>query len=232
MQTVKIVLTFALCVIMIFVLVGCNILDNLIKDDGGTPPLAQLLDRNRDVLPAAAPSGEQTVNLYFVDKSGRFLIEEKRTIPKTLSIARETVNQWLMGPTTESSDCYAAVNPSTVLLDIGIKNGIATVDLSKEFLQPYSNATAEAALYGLVNTVAQFSTVEIVRLRVEGHELKTYRGIILDNLRFRNDIIRYSSGPVAQGVYETETQDKMPENNTIAGVEKFRSPSSLNLFVN
>lgn len=239
MQKAKWFLAFMLCVAAIMMLVGCNILDDLIKDDGGNPPLGQILNRNDDeagknALPVitAQPGGEQTVKLYFADKSGQSLVEQSRTIPKTLSLARETVNQWLLGP-AGNTDCYPAVSHQTKLLDINIKNGIAIVDLSKEYLQPFGNVTAETALYGLVNTVAQFSTVQLVEIRIEGQQIKTYRGISLDQLRFRNDVIGYSSGAVPQGgtdsdppnfVAEEEEQDNNREEGPL-------SPSSMNLFL-
>ena len=241
MQKTKLLITCLVCIAAIMMLVGCNILDSLVKEGGGSAPLGQILNRNNDVgqdaLPVVtvpAPQGEQTVKLYFSDKEGRVLIEQSRTIPKTLSLARETVNQWILGPTS-NADCYPAVSPQTKLIDINISNGIATVDLSKEYLQPFSNVTAETALYGLVNTVAQFSTVQLVKVRIEGQEIRTYRGINLDQLRFRNDVIGYSSGPISQGELNdvppnvSAEENKQEEDNT-REAGSVLSPSSQNLF--
>ncbi len=233
MQKTKWLFICFLCMAAITMLVGCNILDSLIKDGGGGAPLGQILNKNNEVgdnaLPVITePQGEQTVKLYFADKNGKVLIEQSRTIPKTLSLARETVNQWLLGPAGES-DCYPVVSPDTVLLDISIKNGSATVDLSKEYLQPFTNVTAETALYGLVNTVAQFSTVQMVKIRIEGKEIKTYRNLDLDQLRFRNDIIGYSTGTVFQekelnSGSSNDTDQEKEDNPSL-------SPSSRNLFL-
>lgn len=243
MQKTKWLFICLLCMAAIMMLVGCNILDSLIKDSGGSAPLGQILNKNdnnvgEDALPVVTePQGKQTVKLYFADKNGEVLIEQSRTIPKTLSLARETVNQWLLGPAGDA-DCYPAVSEGTVLLDISIKNGIATVDMSKEYLQPFSNVMAETALYGLVNTVAQFSTVQLVKIRIEGQEIKTYRGLDLNQLRFRNDVIGYSSGTVSQGQESntgspndtigsnyTEQEEDAQDNN-----DEAPSPSSTNLF--
>lgn len=240
MQKTRMLLTFLLCIAAIMMLVGCNILDNLVKDGGGSTPLSQILNRSPNSNPEDATpvittpqQGESTIKLYFADKSGKKLIEVSRTIPKTLSLAKETVNQWLLGPAGGASDSYPAVSPQTTLKGINIKNGIATVDLSKEFLQPYGNITAETALYGLVNTVAQFSTVQIVKIRVDGQEIKVFRGIDLSDLRFRNDLIGFSSGAVSQG-QPPKASDPGPEkNNTVAGAKAGAngdSPSSINLF--
>lgn len=243
MQKMKWLFAGSLCIAAIMMLVGCNILDNLIKEGGGSAPLGQILNRSKDVsqeaLPVVVtPEGEQTVKLYFSDKDGKILMEQSRTIPKTLSLARETVNQWLRGPTGDSG-CYPAASPATKLIDISIKNGVATVDLSKEYLQPFSNVTAETALYGLVNTVAQFSTVELVKVRIEGQEIRTYRGIDLDYLRFRNDLIGYSSGHMVEDKQDEKVtveasiaEKDDASNNNDRPVDKRLSPSSTNLFFN
>lgn len=232
MQKTKWLIICFLCMAAITMLVGCNILDSLVKDGGGSAPLGQILNKNnevgKDALPVTAePQGNQTVKLYFADKNGEVLIEQNRTIPKTLSLARETVNQWLLGPAGDA-DCYPVVSPETVLLDISIKNGTATVDLSKEYLQPFTNVTAETALYGLVNTVAQFSTVQMVKIRIEGQEIKTYRSLDLEQLRFRNDVIGYSTGTASQEgeLSSGYSNDIVPEEE----VDQSVSPSSRNLF--
>ncbi|MCG1024878.1 GerMN domain-containing protein [Dehalobacter sp.] len=216
MRKIRLLLTFILMIAAIMLLVGCNILNDLIKEGGGNAPLSKLLNKTvqEDTVAVTTESQqtEQTVKLYFADADGKVLIEENRTIPKTLSLARETVCQWLLGP-VGSSGSYPMVNPQTKLLDIGIKNGIATVDLSKEFIEPYSNISAETALYGLVNTLTQFQTVQIVKIRVDGRDIQTYRGIRLENLRSRNDLIGYASGTVQD---DGETAEV--------------SPSEINLF--
>lgn len=237
MQKTRMLLLFFLCIAAIMLLVGCNILDDLVKDGGGSAPLGQFLNRtpSNDVLPVIATpqQGDQTVKLYFADKSGKKLIETNRTIPKTLSLARETITQWLLGPAGGASDTYSAVSPQTILRDINIKNGIATVDLSKEFLEPYSNITAETALFGLVNTMSQFSTVQIVKIRVEGQNISTFRGISLNELRFRNDMIGYSSSQESQAEMPKDPSEEIPQDNkTVVGGNKKESPSSINIFSN
>jgi len=228
MRKKPLLLTFFLCLAAIILLVGCNTLDSVLKEGGNSAPLAQILNKIQDKDPegeatpivAGVQQGETIVKLYFADSRGEGLIEVKRSIPKTLSLARETVNQWLSGPVDRASDAYAAVNPQTVLRDININNGVAIVDLSKQFLQKYSNVSPQTTLYGLVNTLTQFPTVEIVKIRVEGQEIDSYFGIDLTNLRMRPDLIRSSTGSTAQ---EKEQSGDNP-------AEEEHSPSSVNIF--
>lgn len=225
MQRRGLLLTFFIYLAIIITLVGCNALDSVLKDGSTSGPLAQILDRmpnnnNNIDLSNASPviaepqQGESTVKLYFADYDGKKLIEINRTIPKTLSLAKETVHQWLMGPLGETADTYPAVDPQTSLHGINIKNGVAIVDLSSNFLQTYSNVQPEITLYGLVNTLCQFPTVEIVKIRIEGQDLDTYHGIDLRNLRFKADLIGSSTGPGVEQPAEVEKE----------------SPSSINIF--
>lgn len=239
MRTTKILLIFVMSLLMATSLMGCDILSSLVKEGEGTAPLGQFLNRTPtgEALPVITTpiEGEQTVKLYFADESGKRLTETQRTIPKTLSLARETLNQWLLGPAGGAADVYPVVSSQTKLRDINIKNGIAIVDLSKEYLEPYGNVSREVALYGLVNTIAQFPTVEMVEIRIDGKGIGQYRGIQLKNLRFRNDLVGTATGLVQQ---ETVKKEEVLEEKPLefiveepkAAPKPKASPSTVNLF--
>lgn len=167
-------------------LAGCGTLETLVNKDGSTTALGNLIVGDKtNSLPASASastgdtagtSGDsKTIALYFADSTGKYLIKEERVLPKTVSLARETVTQWLKGPAAgKGTNLQALVPTSTTLLDIAISNNLATVDLSREFLQPNAKVSAEAALYGLVNTLTQFPSIQQVQIRIEGKPLTKY----------------------------------------------------------
>lgn len=158
-------------------LTGCSTLETLLQKDGTSASFGDWIGGNNNTtsLPAMTTAADgKTIALYFPDASGKYLVKEERTLPKTVSLARETVNQWLKGPAVKGTSALAAVSASTTLLDIAIKDNVATVDLSKEFLQPSAKVSPEAALYGLVNTLTQYSTIKEVHIRVEGKALSKY----------------------------------------------------------
>lgn len=215
------------CLVILVPLTGCNVLSSLIKQEGDKTPLAQLLESSpaASFTPATSSAqGERTIKLFFPDKTGKTLIVEKRVIPKTVSLAKESVIQWLKGPGSSTGEFQAAVNPATTLRDIALKNGVAIVDLSKDFLQAYGKAEPQAVLYGLVNTITQYSTVQSVSIRVEGQEIKTFRGQKTDRLFFNNTLVQES---------ERKVEDSSGESSaaSTSGIEG-NSPSSLNIFSN
>lgn len=186
------------------------------------------------VLPVTTPvttsADAKSIILYFADSTGKYLVKEQRLLPQTASVARETVTQWLKGPAVKGT-LQAAVPTTTMLLDIAIKENVAIVDLSREFLQPNSKVSAEVALYGLVNTLTQFSSVKQVQIRIEGKPLLKYGTIDATKLINKASLIK--------GVTGATTDPIIPSTNTGLGVTVPgntsngalpNSPSSINLF--
>jgi len=224
----------------LILLTGCGTLETLVKKDGTSTPLADWIGVSGDkepTLPAATTPGEGiSVALYFPDTSGKYLLKEDRMLPKTMSMARETVNQWLKGPTLTES-MQNSVSPVTTLRDIAIKdNNVVIVDLSKEFLQPNSKVSPEVALYGLVNTLTQFSAIKQVQIRVEGKPITKYGTVNATNLIFKASLVKGAdsekptlpntgTGNTGLGVIPPTSS-----NTNNGGGALPDSPSSINLF--
>ncbi len=180
-------------ILLLTLLSGCNTLQTLVKDDGEKSPLGWLGDLGQDEeknIPATSNLGDgKTIVLYFPDLSGNALVKEERDIPKTLSLARETVFQWLKGPAVMGESQYA-VELATQYLDIALKDGVAIVDLSREFTQVFGNVNQEVAVYGLVNTLTQFPTVREVEFRIEGKALNQLGNLDISRLSYREGLVK------------------------------------------
>lgn len=183
-------------------LAGCGTLETLVNKDGNAKSLGDFISGDKTAaLPASTEvstgdtagtsAASKTIALYFADLTGKYLIKEERVLPKTVSLARETVTQWLKGPAAgKGTNLLAPVSTATKLLDIAIKDNEATVDLSKEFLQSNSKVSPEVALYGLVNTLTQFSTIKQVQIRIEGKPLTKYGTIDATKLVNKPNLIK------------------------------------------
>ncbi|HWJ03363.1 MAG TPA: GerMN domain-containing protein, partial [Verrucomicrobiae bacterium] len=113
----------------------------------------------------------RSVTVYFADATGKNLVPQEVQIPKTLSLARETLNELLKGPAS-GSNLLAVVPQGTVLLDINIKDDTAIVDLSKEILKTAAKVSPETTVYAFVNTLTQFPTIKQVKFRVDGQPVQ------------------------------------------------------------
>ncbi|MGI1659870.1 MAG: GerMN domain-containing protein [Desulfitobacterium sp.] len=204
---------------------GCGTLQTLVKEDSEKSLLADWIGGNSEeaTIPATSNLGDgKMISLYFPDATGKVLIKEERSIPKTLSLARETVNQWLMGPAVQGST-QGAVDPATSLVDIAIKDGVAIVDLSREFTQVYGNVDQEVAVYGLVNTLTQFPTVREVTFRIEGKALTRLGSLDVTRLSYREGLVL--GGGAVKEDSSNIVSPISPQNTNPAD-----SPSSINIF--
>lgn len=210
-------------------LAGCGTLQTLVKEDSEPSSFADWIgSANEEVnVPATSNLGDgKMISLYFPDSTGKQLIKEERNIPKTLSLARETVTQWLMGPAVQG-EAQAAVDPATTLLDIAIKDEVAIVDLSREFTQMHGNVNQEVAVYGLVNTLTQFPTVREVTFRVEGKPLTQLGSLDVTRLSYREGLVK--GGGTLSGGSNSAVSPALP-SNTNTNTNTMDSPSGLNIF--
>ncbi|HEX2469598.1 MAG TPA: GerMN domain-containing protein [Candidatus Limnocylindrales bacterium] len=160
--------------------------------------------------PAASPSGPSTspsaspspstpvetmiIRAYYVldgEPGVEGLVPTLRVVPKTTGVARAAMDALLDGDAILSkySQLSTAVPDGTSLLGIAIKDGVATVDLSREFESGGGSASASYRLGQVVFTLTQFSTVRAVLFQVEGRTITTFgaEGIVLDGPQRRAD---------------------------------------------
>lgn len=235
-------------------LTGCGTLETLVNKDGTATTAASIENwigggggNVSTSLPTTTTSADgKVIALYFADLSGKYLVKEERTLPKTVSLARETINQWIKGPAVKGT-MQASVSSATMLRDIAITDNVATVDLSKEFLQPNSKVSSEVALYGLVNTLTQFSTIKEVHIRVEGKPVSKYGTIDATHLVNKASLVKGTASqssippstgtstgtgmPAGSGSSEAGTTGSglsVPDKTSNGALPN--SPSSINLF--
>jgi hypothetical protein len=222
----------------LIIIAGCGTLETLVNKDGATTSFGDFIGGNKTtVLPASTivstPADAKSIVLYFADSTGKYLVKEQRLLSQTTSVARETVTQWLKGPAVKGTTLQASVPTTTVLLDIAIKENVAIVDLSKEFLQPNSKVSPEIALYGLVNTLTQFATVKQVQIRIEGKPLLKYGTIDATKLINKASLIKAVDSASTNPTVPSENKGlgvtaPVPGNTSNGALPN--SPSSINLF--
>jgi germination protein M len=146
--------------------------------------------------PTATPSGSAIVRAYFVlgsftDNEG--LAPVLREIPKTQAVATAAMRALLEGPNDAEMAArpamYTAIPDGTTLLGLSISDGVATVDLSREFESGGGSASIFARLAQVVYTLTQFSTVDSVLFKLDGEPVTVFsgEGVILDHPVGRED---------------------------------------------
>lgn len=97
----------------------------------------------------------------------------KRTVPYTTGVARAALTELFKGPfVSEKQQGYYSCIISTdiTIRNIEIKDGIAFVDLSKEYTDGCGGAStcSQAARNAITNTLLQFPTIKKVEILIEG----------------------------------------------------------------
>jgi germination protein M len=176
-------------------------------DEGSPPPPASVPTPAASVS-AASPAGTQastpaasaapgTVSLKVYLLSAGKLLPVNRDVPRTVAVARAAMTALLAGPTASEASSSAgmttAIPSDTLLLGISISNGVATVDLSREFESGGGSASMFGRLAQMTYTLTQFSTVTAVALHLDGQPVTTFsgEGIVLNRPVTRTDYVSF-----------------------------------------
>lgn len=139
--------------------------------------------------PTATPSGATTVRIYlFLDGK---LVPVLREVPATRAVGRAALNELFAGPNRDESSASltTSIPDGTILLGLDISDGLATVDLSREFESGGGSASMFGRLAQVVYTLTQFPTVQGVAFRLDGEPVTVFsgEGILLDGPSVRSD---------------------------------------------
>ena len=108
-----------------------------------------------------------------------------REVPETRAVATAAMNELLAGPRPQESggrEITSAVPDGSRLLGLSVDNGIATVDLSREYESGGGSMSMAVRLGQVVYTLTQFPTVQAVLFEIEGRAVTVFssEGLILD----------------------------------------------------
>lgn len=143
--------------------------------------------------PTQTPAETMVIRAYFVldgDAGVEGLVPTLREVPETTAVARAAMETLLSAEILADYDSLASAIPAgTRLLGLTIRDGIATVDLSREFESGGGSASAFYRLGQVVYTLTQFPTVRAVLFQVEGKTVTTFgsEGIVLEGPQARDD---------------------------------------------
>jgi germination protein M len=190
-RALRLRVTLLVVLVAAFLLLGgCNLTDQIKALKGDKP-------QTQADLPSLGPAGTQTavkppeklkVTLFFRDPSGSYLVAKTEEIDKVPGIARATLSALCQGPTV--SDCRASLPTGSGVRDLNVKSdGLCVVDLNQSVANlAEKDAKSEAlAVYSVVNTLTEFSTVKKVQILIGGQVQKTLAGHIpIDEPLLRN----------------------------------------------
>lgn len=129
---------------------------------------------------------EAQISLYFANEAGDALVESnlKITYDGTMSTERLILQQLMNGPIL--ADMQAVIPNGTVLNKVTIRDGICYVDFNEKFLEKREGITSEVAIYAVVNSLTELSSVYKVQFLINGVTKKTYQNLDFSSTFERN----------------------------------------------
>ncbi|MFL5799866.1 MAG: Gmad2 immunoglobulin-like domain-containing protein [Actinomycetota bacterium] len=138
-----------------------------------------------------SPQGTLTIEVWLA-AHGQGLSPVHRTVPATQAVGTAALDTLLTGPTDEDigQGIGTEIPPGTELLGISITDGVATVNLSKDFFSGGSAASEWVRLGQVVFTISQFASVHRgVEIHLDGDPIRPFDvdGSFLDRPWARGD---------------------------------------------
>ena len=132
-----------------------------------------------DAQEAAAKRERKDVVLFFSDANERFLVQEKRLVPKgknAAAQAEEIVRALAEGPKMGS---VRTIPAGARLQGVRIDDGTAVLNFDNPFIEQHPGGTASevATVYSLANTLAHnLPEIKRIRIQVSGKDVTTIKG--------------------------------------------------------
>ena len=126
------------------------------------------------------------LHLYFANEDGDQLVDTYRNVVYNINISMErlVVEQVLKGP--NSDVVFPTLNPASKVLSVTTRDGVCYVNLDQAFLTEPYGVTSQVAIYSLVNSLTELSSVSAVQITIEGKTGKAFMDSSLSSAFERN----------------------------------------------
>ena len=187
----------------------------------------------------AEPQEEMKVNLYYIKETtvnggqgvqdnqadgekSYYLVRETHTIPKTEAVAKAALEELLKND-AQTEGAFVSFREDQRIIGVDIENGVATVNLSPEYLLQEQSGNAETySILAMVNTLTEFPSIEEVKFLVDGEEAQVGG---LAGIKVPEKLVRNLSL-----VLEPEIWINTPEDGAVLSGNKIRIEGSAMVF--
>jgi len=179
----KVFCVVILCSMFISLFSGCGVLQKLGFGNEDSDEAAPASSITMDEVEAMAIADKLPVHLYFANETNTKLKMEVRYVDMAeatkskSNLASIIVKELIKGP--QNSSLKPTIPKDTELRSpVSIKNTIATVDLTKAFIDnhPGGKEAEQMTIYSIVNSLTELKEIEKVRFLIGGKERETFKG--------------------------------------------------------
>lgn len=149
---------------------------------------------NLESVETMAGAGASSVQLYFPSATGRMLVPVTRTVFSDADVTT-AILELAKGPKTDSG-LTAPLPKDCGLRGVTMKNGVVTIDFTKEFMKAVEGENGIQSLRAILFTAAQFPGVKQVKISVEGKEYQPPEEAQSTFLNQDSEIMTYYPGVI------------------------------------
>ena len=139
-------------------------------------------------------AGTSSVQLYFPSASGRMLVPVTRTVFSDADVTT-AILELVKGPKKDSG-LNAPLPKDCGLLGVTMKDGVVTLNFTKEFMNAAQGDTGVQAVRAIMFTAAQFPGVKQVKIAVEGQPYQPPEAAQATFLNLDTEIMTYYPGVI------------------------------------
>lgn len=195
--------------------------------DGASPPVTSTTQTpgttqppgGSDSTTTTVPETTRFVDVYFL-KDGQYATAVATKIPATPDVAANAIRALIAGPSEAQQEIglSSSVPTDTLLLGITIEDGLATVDLSREFESGGGSFAMLTRLAQVVYTLTQFPTVDEVEFWLDGQAVTVFssEGLLLEEPVSRSDYL--SAVPLTPVVLDDVPRWQQADLPDVSGV--------------
>ncbi|MDD4170173.1 MAG: Gmad2 immunoglobulin-like domain-containing protein [Desulfotomaculaceae bacterium] len=162
------VTVFSLALLLLLALVaGCTDFDNKQTPLENQPNIPQAQNETGETVP---PSQEISVAVYYfkMTSDDAYLVREVHQVPYTKEVVKAALEE-LINTDPVTPGASRLLPPATKIRGITIRDGLATVDFSREVLLANVGASGEVCgIQSIVNTITEIPGIQKVSFMVEG----------------------------------------------------------------
>ena len=162
--------------------------DNSLNKDTAAKDNEQTEEEEEEEV--AGSNEELTTKVYYADEQGEYLVSEARVVSSANKYV-DALNEIMKKPI--DSSLINLVPDTTLINSITIEDGLAKIDLSKNFVENRltSDVGDNLLVYSVVNTLTEFSEINFVTFYIDGEKLDTLGMLDLkDPISRRSDLIK------------------------------------------
>jgi germination protein M len=135
-------------------------------------------------------TGESTINVYYADAGGEYLVGEARTVSGAGKLV-DALYEMMKNPI--DSSLFVLIPSTTKINSVTVSNQVAKVDFSQSFLDDrfVSDSVDILLKYAVVNTLTEFPEIHAVEFYIDGKKLDILGQLdMTDPVYRRSDLIK------------------------------------------